>query len=85
MKHVATSQVMTDCVMTTPSIPERTAEQQRERPESYLRRTLALAEIWRERLRGRRALALMDERSLRDIGLTPYDASYEARKLFWRE
>jgi uncharacterized protein YjiS (DUF1127 family) len=41
--------------------------------------------MWRQRMRDRRALALMDARSLRDIGLTPYDAFYEARKPFWRE
>jgi uncharacterized protein YjiS (DUF1127 family) len=28
---------------------------------------------------------LLDERSLRDIGLTRYDALREARKPFWRE
>jgi uncharacterized protein YjiS (DUF1127 family) len=36
-------------------------------------------------LRDREALALMDDRSLRDLGLTRYDACYEARKRFWRE
>lgn len=55
------------------------------RSASYLGRALALLDIWRQRLRDRRALALMDERSLRDLGLTRYDAFYEARKPFWRE
>jgi uncharacterized protein YjiS (DUF1127 family) len=40
---------------------------------------------WRRRLRDRRALAAMSDRSLRDIGLTRYDADFEARKPFWRE
>jgi uncharacterized protein YjiS (DUF1127 family) len=39
---------------------------------------------WRRRLRDRRALAVMSDRSLRDIGLTRYDADWEARKPFWR-
>jgi uncharacterized protein YjiS (DUF1127 family) len=39
---------------------------------------------WRRRLRDRRALAAMSDRSLRDIGLTRYDAACEARKPFWR-
>ena len=52
---------------------------------SHLRRALALFDIWRRRFGDREALALMDERSLRDLGLTRYDALYEARKPFWRE
>ena len=40
---------------------------------------------WRRRLRDRRALAAMSDRSLRDIGLTRYDALHEADKPFWRE
>jgi uncharacterized protein YjiS (DUF1127 family) len=39
---------------------------------------------WRRRLRDRRALAAMSDRSLRDIGITRYDADWEARKPFWR-
>ena len=39
---------------------------------------------WRRRLRDRRALAAMSDRSLRDIGLTRYDADWEASKPFWR-
>jgi len=73
--------------MTLPSmaVPALPAVREWSRSASYLRRVLVLAEIWRQRLRGRQALALMDERSLRDLGLTRYDAFYEARKLFWRE
>ena len=36
------------------------------------------------RFRDRRALAMMSDRSLRDIGLTRYDADWEARKPFRR-
>jgi uncharacterized protein YjiS (DUF1127 family) len=39
---------------------------------------------WRRRLRDRRALAAMSDRSLRDFGLTRYDADWEASKRFWR-
>ena len=39
---------------------------------------------WRRRSRDRRALAAMSDRSLRDIGLTRYDADWEASKPFWR-
>jgi uncharacterized protein YjiS (DUF1127 family) len=39
---------------------------------------------WRRRLRERRELATMDERTRHDLGLTAFDALYEARKPFWR-
>ena len=39
---------------------------------------------WRRRLRERRELADMCERSLQDIGLSRYDALHEASKPFWR-
>jgi uncharacterized protein YjiS (DUF1127 family) len=39
---------------------------------------------WRHRARGRRELAALSDRCLRDIGLTRYDANREARKPFWR-
>ena len=39
---------------------------------------------WRRRARGRRELAALSDRCLRDIGLTRYDAKREARKPFWR-
>ena len=50
----------------------------------FARIDLELGE-WRRRLRDRCALAAMSDRSLRDIGLTRYDAYFEARKPFWRE
>ena len=39
---------------------------------------------WRRRSHDRRDLAEMSDRSLRDIGLTRYDANWEASKQFWR-
>jgi uncharacterized protein YjiS (DUF1127 family) len=54
-------------------------------PMSFLHRFIILLQTWRQRLRERQQLAEMDDRSLRDIGLTRYDVEYELRKPFWRE
>ncbi|MGK7867966.1 DUF1127 domain-containing protein [Falsiroseomonas sp. E2-1-a20] len=43
-----------------------------------------LIATWRRRRHGRMALAAMDPRLLRDIGLSPEAASTEALKPFWR-
>ena len=51
---------------------------------SYGRRLIALIGTWRRRLRDRRELALMSDRSLRDLGLTRSDTLHEIRKPFWR-
>jgi uncharacterized protein YjiS (DUF1127 family) len=40
--------------------------------------------LWMERVRERRALAELDDRLLRDIGLTRADVWQEIRKPFWR-
>ena len=40
---------------------------------------------WRERRRGRAALASLGDRMLRDIGITRTDAEHEINKPFWRE
>lgn len=45
---------------------------------------LALIGEWSRRLRERGELAQMCERSLRDIGLSRYDAFQEVKKPFWR-
>jgi uncharacterized protein YjiS (DUF1127 family) len=44
----------------------------------------ALIDEWRRRARGRRELAALSDRCLRDIGLTRYEANREVRKPFWR-
>lgn len=49
-----------------------------------LAEALALVRGWRRRANGRRELAALSDRCLRDIGLTRYDAAHEARKPFWR-
>jgi uncharacterized protein YjiS (DUF1127 family) len=57
-------------------------------PHSGLRRALsalaAQTEAYVSRSRQRRALADLDDRLLRDIGMTAYDATHEAVKPFWR-
>ncbi|MGP0090880.1 MAG: DUF1127 domain-containing protein [Xanthobacteraceae bacterium] len=46
---------------------------------------IALIGIWTKRSRERSALMALSDRSLQDIGLTRWDARFEARKPFWRE
>ena len=45
---------------------------------------LALLRTWYQRRRSRILLSQLDGRSLRDIGLTYYEAEHEANKPFWR-
>ena len=44
----------------------------------------ATLRVWRERMRARRALADIDERSLREAGISPALAEYEMQQPFWR-
>ena len=39
---------------------------------------------WATRRRTRTALRMLTTDQLRDVGLTPADASFEARRVFWR-
>lgn len=48
-------------------------------------RALATVRQWPQRLRQRQALACLDERLLRDVGLTVDQAREEASKPFWRD
>ncbi|HLN37266.1 MAG TPA: DUF1127 domain-containing protein [Xanthobacteraceae bacterium] len=45
---------------------------------------IALIKIWWRRMQDRRTLATMSDQSLRDIGISRYEAYYEASKPFWR-
>ncbi len=47
-------------------------------------RLAALAGSWLERHRSRRDLVQLDERLLRDIGLTPAEAIEESAVPFWK-
>ena len=49
------------------------------------RRIRFVLSVWRERVRARNELSRLDERSLRDIGLTPADRDFLVYKPFWRE
>jgi uncharacterized protein YjiS (DUF1127 family) len=42
-------------------------------------------QLWRRRAHDRQELAKLDQRSLRDLGLTEGGARFEANKPFWRE
>ncbi len=46
---------------------------------------IALVKMWWRRMQDRRTLATMSDQSLHDIGITRYDAFYEASKPFWRD
>jgi Domain of unknown function (DUF1127) len=50
---------------------------QKPRPDLLLEPADRIADPWR-------ALAMMSDRSLRDIGVTRYDATREPNKPFWR-
>ena len=39
---------------------------------------------WRRRARERRELARLDNRTIRDLGLSPSEVQFEANKPFWR-
>lgn len=39
---------------------------------------------WRRRAHERRELATLDQRTIRDLGLSPGDIQFEANKPFWR-
>jgi uncharacterized protein YjiS (DUF1127 family) len=47
-------------------------------------RILATFREWRQRSRDRAQLASLDDRMLRDIGLTRADAEFLSNKPFWR-
>ena len=49
-----------------------------------LRGAVQLLQLWRERARQRRQLQCLNDRMLRDIGLTRADVFAEASKPFWQ-
>ena len=51
---------------------------------TWLRKTRDLFYSWRRRRDQRRAMAYLDDRELRDIGIDRLGAALEARKPFWK-
>jgi uncharacterized protein YjiS (DUF1127 family) len=51
----------------------------------WLRHWYLTANVWRWRAYSRRALSRMEQRALRDIGITEAERNLECRKQFWRE
>ena len=49
------------------------------------RHVVATLQEWRRRSRERAELAALDDRTLKDIGLTRADAEFLSNKPFWRE
>src|SRR5262245_58056641 len=56
----------------------------RKEPVHPVAAAVALIARWLETARQRRVLAALDDRLLRDIGITRVDAMREAEKPFWR-
>lgn len=52
-------------------------------PVGIVRMAIETMLVWADRSRQRRELASMDERALKDIGLTRIDALRESSKPFW--
>ena len=52
--------------------------------QPWHRRIAATLALWRARQRMREALGKVDARSLRDAGITPSQAAFEANQPFWR-
>lgn len=53
-----------------------------DRAFALLRNAIGTVKLWQERGRQRRALAQLDDRFLRDLGITRYDAEVECNKPF---
>ena len=56
----------------------------RRQPANPLLRMLSLLAAWQDRANQRDVLGSLDDRMLKDIGLSRADALQEARKPFWR-
>ncbi len=65
----------------SPRLPRRAA-----RPRAgRIARAIATLREWHRRSRGRDELAVLDDRMLRDIGITRADADFLSSKPFWKE
>jgi uncharacterized protein YjiS (DUF1127 family) len=77
------SRVTSCCADRIPLGRQRQASLHRLR--GFLSGVRAVLREWRRRKNGRLELARLDERMLRDIGLTRVDTFCEINKPFWRE
>jgi len=66
------------------AVPNRPVEVPRGRWRLILDSIVATLREWRRRRVGRRELASLDERTLRDIGIDPGVVDYEMYQWFWR-
>ena len=66
------------------AVPNCPVEAPRARWRVILGSIVATLREWRRRRMGRRELASLDERTLRDIGLDPGVVDYEVGRSFWR-
>jgi uncharacterized protein YjiS (DUF1127 family) len=65
------------------TVQTRLASRVWQRIHALLARGLDVLRTWQHRHRGRRALRQLDDRLLRDIGVSRAEAAREARKPFW--
>jgi uncharacterized protein YjiS (DUF1127 family) len=63
----------------------RTRHSRRYRINDAVQRGLATLKLWARRIRERRELARLDDRMLKDIGITRADAMFASEKPFWKE
>lgn len=54
-----------------------------DRHTDWLTRLAGALQVWRKRIRARRALAQIDLRTMVDAGIDPVAAQYEAMRPFW--
>ena len=85
--HMSIQEKITDSSLSVPRIPpyarRRHPIEVSDHIVERLRDVLAVIEVWRESARQRRALARLDDRMLKDIGLSREQAEHEICKLFW--
>lgn len=73
---IATHHPMINCQPYQPSLAARA--------NSLARVVARILRLWRSRMRERNAFTLIDDRDLRDAGLSRYDVQRELAKPFWR-
>ena len=74
--HIAAHQPLINCQPQQPGLTTRAA---------VLGKSVAQTlRLWRSRISERRAFHIIDERDLRDAGLSRYDVQRELAKPFWR-